>query len=54
MTNGDYIRSMMNMELAELLSGENPYPWCETDTCQADCRDCIFQWLKEEKEEEEE
>ena len=47
-TNADRIRSMTDEELADLLSGENIYPWCLKEPCPEECRKCILSWLKEE------
>ena len=49
-TNADRIRSMTDEELADLLSGENIYPWCLKEPCPEECRECILSWLKEEEE----
>lgn len=46
MNNGDKLRSMSDEELAELLSGENPFPWCTQEPCSGDCKNCILAWLK--------
>lgn len=48
-TNADRIRSMTDEELADLLSGGEPYPWCEQDPCPAEtCQECIMMWLNQE------
>ena len=47
-TNADRIRSKTDEELADLLSGENIYPWCLKEPCPEECRECILSWLKEE------
>ena len=47
-TNADRIRCMTDEELADLLSGENIYPWCLKEPCPEECRECILSWLKEE------
>lgn len=52
MTNADRIRSMTDEELADLLSGENIYPWCLKEPCSEECRECILSWLKEEVKDE--
>ena len=49
MTNADRIRAMSDKDLADLLSGGEPYPWCEQDPCPAEtCQECILMWLKQE------
>ena len=49
MTNAAKIRKMPIDELANLLSGVEPYPWCEQDPCPAEtCQECILMWLKQE------
>ena len=49
MTNADRIRNMSDKDLADLLSGGEPYPWCEQDPCPAEtCQECILMWLKQE------
>lgn len=50
-TNADRIRSMTDDGLADLLSGENIYPWCLKEPCSEECRECILSWLKEEVKE---
>ena len=50
-TKADRIRSMTDEEMADLLSGENIYPWCLKEPCQEECRECIFSSLKEEVKE---
>ena len=50
-TNADRIRSMTDEELADLLSGENIYPWCLKEPCPEECHGCILSWLKEEVKE---
>ena len=52
MTNADRIRSMTDEELADLMSGENIYPWCLKEPCPEECRECILSWLKEEVKDE--
>ena len=48
-TNADRIRNMSDKDLADLLSGGEPYPWCEQDPCPAEtCQECILMWLKQE------
>ena len=49
MTNAAKIRNMPINELADLLSGGEPYPWCEQDPCPAEtCQECIMMWLNQE------
>ena len=48
-SNADRIRNMSDKDLADLLSGGEPYPWCEQDPCPAEtCQECILMWLKQE------
>lgn len=48
-TNADRIRNMSDKDLADLLSGGEPYPWCEQDPCPAEtCQECIMMWLNQE------
>ena len=48
-TNSECIRTMSDTDLAALLSGGEPYPWCEQDPCPAEtCQECILMWLKQE------
>ena len=52
MTNADRIRAMSDKDLADLLSGVEPYPWCEQDPCPAEtCQECIIMWLNQEAKE---
>ena len=52
LTNADRIRAMSDKDLADLLSGGEPYPWCEQDPCPAEtCQECIIMWLNQEAKE---
>ena len=47
-TNADHIRSMTDEELAEFLDDSNSQGCvCPTKDCEATCKQCIVNWLKQ-------
>lgn len=55
MTNGDYIRSLNDTELSQILKCPNEIGFCEV-VCQRDeqhCSECTRRWLEAEREVEE-
>jgi hypothetical protein len=52
MTNGDYIRSLSDTELAQIVMCPNEFGFCEV-TCKVDeqhCVECTRRWLEAERE----